>query len=66
MALLVVGAFSETERREDASGARVRPQHPGPGSYRLLEMLARLGVAGVEPLACALRISVSTTYDHID
>lgn len=30
-----------------------------------MEVLARLGVAGIEPLAYALHISVRTTYDHI-
>lgn len=37
--------------------------NPGPGSYRLLAMLARLGVAGVEPLAHAL--GIGSTYSHL-
>lgn len=39
--------------------------NPGPGSYRLLAMLGRLGVAGIEPLACALRLSTGATYNHV-
>ena len=49
-------------------GRRVRrtpPVNPTPGSYRLLAMLARLGVAGVEPLAYASRIPTDSTYGHI-
>lgn len=38
---------------------------PGPGSYRVLETLGRLGVAGVEALAAICGLSIGTTYDHI-
>ena len=44
--------------------ARTPAVNPGPGSYRLLAMLARLGVAGVEPLACTLKLSLGATYSH--
>lgn len=48
-----------------AAGRRVLAPPPGPGSYRVLERLARLGTAGIEPLAYGLRISTRTTYDHV-
>lgn len=38
---------------------------PGPGSFRLLGWLARLGVAGLEPMAIALGLSRSVTYSHV-
>ncbi len=38
---------------------------PGPGSFRVLEILGRLGIAGVEPLAAIGGLSLGTTYDHI-
>lgn len=38
---------------------------PGPGSYRLLGWLARLGVAGTEPLGLAVALSRSATYSHV-
>lgn len=44
---------------------RTLARRPGPGSYRLLGWLGRLGVAGVEPLAVALGLSASTTYSHV-
>lgn len=48
-----------------AAHGRGRPQLPGPGSYRVLEQLARLGTAGIEPLAYSVRLSSRTTYDHV-
>lgn len=65
MAYLVMGTVSGPSRIQRGGIPRIRPQHPGPGSYRVLELLARLGVAGVEPLAYTLRISLRTTYDHL-
>lgn len=57
---------SDGRGQKNVRGAkRHRPEHPGPGSYRALEMLARLGVAGIEPLAHMLGISVATTYEHV-
>lgn len=38
---------------------------PGPGSMRLLDWLARLGVAGFEPLGLALGLSQRVVYDHV-
>jgi DNA-binding transcriptional ArsR family regulator len=38
---------------------------PGPGSLRLLEWLARLGVAGLEPVALATGVSQRVVYDHV-
>lgn len=38
---------------------------PGPGSFRVLEWLARLGVAGSEPMAVALNLSRSAMYSHL-
>jgi hypothetical protein len=46
-------------------GAR-RPQRPGPGSLRLLAWVARLGVAGIEPVRLALGLSQATAYSHIE
>jgi DNA-binding transcriptional ArsR family regulator len=44
----------------------LRPSvRPGPGSLRLLEWLARLGVAGLEPVALATGISQRVVYDHV-
>lgn len=42
-----------------------RPRRPGPGSYRLLCWLGRLGVAGIEPLAFGLGLNVPVTYSHV-
>jgi DNA-binding transcriptional ArsR family regulator len=50
---------------ESRGRTRTSALNPGPGSYRLLALLARLGVAGVEPLACALDVSVGSTYSHL-
>ena len=41
------------------------PIRPGPGSYRLLECVARLGVSGVEPARLLLGISQAVAYSHI-
>jgi hypothetical protein len=49
-------------------GRRVRrtpATRPGPGSYRLLVWLGRLGTAGIEPLALALGISRAMVYSHV-
>ncbi len=37
---------------------------PGPGSYRLLEWVARLGTAGIEPVSLALGMSQGMAYSH--
>jgi hypothetical protein len=42
-----------------------KPVGPGPGSYRWLAWVARLGVAGVEPERLALGISQAVAYSHI-
>jgi len=38
---------------------------PGPGSYRLLEWVARLGISGIEPVRLALGISQAAVYSHV-
>jgi hypothetical protein len=38
---------------------------PGPGSFRLLEWVARLGMSGVEPAGLALGISQAAVYSHV-
>ena len=38
---------------------------PGPGSYRLLAWVARLGVAGVEPARLVLGLSQAVAYSHV-
>lgn len=44
----------------------VRPSvRPGPGSLRVLNWLARLGLVGVEPLRLATGMCQSVAYDHI-
>jgi hypothetical protein len=43
-----------------------RAIHPGPGSSRLLACVARLGIAGVEPVRLMLGISQSVVYSHIE
>ena len=48
-----------------SSGRETRAINPGPGSFRVLAWLGRLGVAGVEPLAVALGLSIRTTYSHV-
>jgi hypothetical protein len=45
-----------------ASGKAVRP---GPGSYRLLAWVARLGMSGIEPAQLALGISQAAVYSHV-
>jgi hypothetical protein len=42
-----------------------RPRGPGPGSFRLLAWIARLGVSGIEPARLALGINQATAYSHI-
>jgi hypothetical protein len=42
-----------------------RPTRPGPGSFRLLAWIARLGVSGVEPARLALGVNQATVYSHI-
>jgi hypothetical protein len=39
--------------------------NPGPGSYRLLAWVARLGISGVEPARLVLGISQAVAYSHI-
>lgn len=41
-----------------------RPVRPGPGSYRLLDWVARLGASGIEPAGFALDLSRSVVYSH--
>lgn len=70
-----VGGLSGVDRLETSRIApepgrrsavkRTRAVNPGPGSFRLLAMLARLGAAGVEPLAHLLGLSTGTTYSHL-
>lgn len=45
---------------------RTRATRPGPGSFRLLEWLGRLGLAGVEPMALALGLHERTVYSHLE
>jgi DNA-binding MarR family transcriptional regulator len=42
-----------------------KPVRPGPGSFRLLSWLARLGVCGIEPVRLVLGISQAAVYSHI-
>lgn len=51
------------ERRQRV--LRTPAVRPGPGSYRLLCWLSRLGVAGVEPMRLALGLSQSVAYKHL-
>lgn len=46
-------------------GLRTPATRPGLGSFRLLEWLGRPGVAGVEPLALALGMSVRRVQSHV-
>lgn len=39
---------------------------PGPGSMRILDWLARLGVAGIEPLALAACVTERAVYYHVE
>jgi hypothetical protein len=41
------------------------PELPGPGSYRLLCWVARLGIAGIEPTRLVLGISQAVAYSHV-
>jgi len=45
--------------------ARGKAVRPGPGSYRLLEWVARLGMSGVEPARLVLGISQAAVYSHV-
>jgi len=45
--------------------ARRAPVLPGPGSYRLLAWVARLGIAGIEPARLALGVSQAVAYSHV-
>src|SRR4051812_24200111 len=38
---------------------------PGPGSYRLLCWVARLGIAGIEPTRLVLGVSQAVAYSHV-
>src|SRR4051812_1202429 len=51
--------------RSPSPAKRTRAVNPGPGSFRVLAWVGRLGVAGVEPLALALGLSLRTAYSHI-
>ena len=42
-----------------------RPVRPGPGSYRLLAWVARLGIAGIEPARLVLGVSQAVAYSHV-
>ena len=42
-----------------------KPVRPGPGSFRLLRWVARLGVSGIEPAQLVLGISQAAVYSHI-
>jgi hypothetical protein len=44
---------------------RTAAVRPGPGSYRLLGWLGRLGVAGIEPMQLGLGLSRAVTYKHV-
>jgi len=58
----------DAEPEEVAKGRRVLRTpavRPGPGSFRLLVWLSRLGVAGVEPMRLALGLSQSVAYKHL-
>lgn len=61
---LQVGAERTSEARSSARGEG-RRLVCGPGSYRLLDWLGRLGVAGMEPLALALNLSERAVYSHV-
>ena len=58
---------SQVERRGEARGAMSsrKPVRPGPGSFRLLRWVARLGVSGIEPAQLVLGISQAAAYSHI-
>lgn len=45
--------------------SRRTPSKPGPGSYRVLGWVARLGVAGTDAASAALGLGRSTTYSHV-
>jgi hypothetical protein len=54
-------------RRSERTGlmATREPVRPGPGSYRLLECVGRLGMSGIEPARLTLGISQAVAYSHI-
>lgn len=45
--------------------SRRAPKRPGRGSYRVLDWLAKLGIAGIEPMGLALGLSRSVMYSHV-
>ena len=47
------------------SGPGGRPRGPGPRSLDALRWLARVEVAGLEALGCALGFAQSVTYSHV-
>ena len=47
------------------SGPGGRPRGPGPRSFAALRWLARVEVAGLEPLGHALGFAQSVTYSHV-
>ena len=44
---------------------RRTPKRPGPGSFRVLEWVARLGVAGIASAQAALGIQRTAMYSHV-
>ena len=62
------GADVATRAARDATGPVMRARRatrPGPGSFRLLAWVARLGVSGVEPARLAVGVNQATVYSHI-
>src|SRR3954463_15666339 len=47
------------------SGRGGKARGPGPPSFEALRWLARLDVAGIEPLGCALGFGRRATYSHL-
>jgi DNA-binding transcriptional ArsR family regulator len=64
VAYQVLGPSNGTTARQRRV-LRTPAVRPGPGSYRLLCWLSRLGVAGVEPMRLALGLSQSVAYKHL-
>lgn len=66
MAYQVVGPISAIDADSPRRVLRTRAVRPGPGSYRLLGWLGRLGLAGVEPMAVGLGLSERAVYSHLE
>lgn len=60
------GDFSSLATAAPGRVLRTRATRPGPGSFRLLAWVGRLGLAGVEPLALALGLHERTVYSHVE